>query len=208
MRRATLTTLLSIALVTTGCGGGGGTSPPAPVTVTILSTDELDGIVGSGGDFSLTGDVVQAGDSTTNLGYRGFVSFELGVIPAGATVLTATLRLVQKKVTGDPYGSMGPVLLDQVVYGNVLESGAFARSFPQNQAFATLSTNATLEAKTVDATAPVQGDRASLRTQSQYRLRFAVESDLDTAFDLANFYSGNPVNPVDLRPTLTVTYQP
>jgi len=137
------------------------------VTVTILSTDALDGIVGSGGDFSLTGDVVQAGDSTTNLGYRGFVSFELSAIPPGATVLTATLRLVQKQVSGDPYGSMGAVLVDQTVYGNVLESGAYGRSFPVNQAFATLSTDATLEAKTVDATAPVQADRASLRTQSQ-----------------------------------------
>lgn len=206
MRLPMLTALLSIPLVVTGCGGGGGDSPP--VTVTIVSTDALDGIVGSAGDFSLTGDVVQAGDSVTNLGYRGFVSFDLAGIPDGATVLSATLRLVQEKVSGDPYGSMGPVLVDQVVFGSVLESGAYGRSFPINQGFATLSTDAVLEAKSVDATAPVQADLASLRTRSQFRLRFAVESDLDAAFDLANFYSGNPVNSPAIVPTLTITYRP
>jgi hypothetical protein len=197
---------LVASLVPVACGGG--SAPPTLVTIVLLSTPALDGTVGRNGSFGTTGPVVQAGDSTTNLGLRGFVSFDLGSIPPGATVIAATLRLTQERVTGNPYGDFGPVVLDQVLYGSVLESGAFDRSFPVNQQFATLSSDSALGEKTVDATAPVQHSLASGHAESQYRLRFPIESDGQADFDLADFNSGDVENTPDVRPTLTVTYVP
>lgn len=195
-----------LPLSVAACGGGGNDAPP--VTIEIRSTALLDGTVGEGGDFGTDGPVVQAGDSTTDLGYRGFLSFDLGGIPAGAEIVEARLRVVQRNVQGDPYGTLGTVWVDQVVYGNVLESGAYDRTFPLNQAFAQLSADSTLGPKEVDATAAVQADVDAPRLQSQFRLRFNTATDATADFDLANFYSGDDENMEADRPLLTITYRP
>lgn len=206
MRLLPLLPALAALPLLTGCGGGGGRVAAAPVTVTLTSTPLLDGTVATGGIIvGLSGDIV-VGDYAGGL--RGFGSFDLAGIPAGATITSATLTLVQHASSGAPYATLGLLLVDQVVYGNVLEGGAYARSFPTNQGFGTLSTDATLGAKSLVVTAQVQADRAALRTQSQFRLRFAVENDFDTTPDVAVFWSAdNAPGPGDC-PTLVVAYQP
>ena len=194
------------ALLLTGCGGGGGGGAPAtPVTVRIPSSALLDGIVSKGGGVALDGDI-SPGDFATGL--RGFVSFELGDVPPAAAVTSATLVLTQHAVAGAPYAKLGLLLLDQVVYGNQLEAGAYARSFPMHQGLGPLSADATLERKSTLVTAQVQADRAAQRTQSQFRIRFAIEDDGDGVVDVAVFWSADNAPTYSDQPTLVVTYQP
>ncbi len=209
MHRFTLAGLLATGVLLAGCGGGGGT--PAPVTVTLTSTPALDGLVFASGTVTL-GSNVTAGDYANALGpaggLRGFVSFDLTGIPSGVTVTLATLTLVQRLTNAAPYASLGTVLVDQVVYGPVLEAGAYARSFPTSQGFATLSSDATLGPKSIVVTAQVQLNIDSLHPQSQFRLRFPLEEDGDGDSDQAAFWSAETATVPAERPTLVITYQP
>lgn len=209
MHRFALVGLLATGVLLTACGGGGG--PPGPVTVTLTSTPALDGLVFASGTVTLASNVT-TGDYANALGpvegLRGFVSFDLTGIPSGATVTLATMTLVQRVTNAAPYASLGNVLVDQVVYGSVLEAGAYARSFPTSQGFGTLSSDATLGPKSLVVTAQVQADLDSLRPQSQYRLRFPLEQDGDFDSDQAVFWSAETATVPDERPTLVITYQP
>ncbi len=208
MRR--IATLVFLVAALGGCGGGDD-GPDTPVTLTIPSTPSLDGLVFATGTVTLSSNVT-AGDYADAIGpqggLRGFVSFDLAGIPAGATVTEATLTLTQRLVNAAPYTSLGAILVDQVVYGNVLDAGAYSRSFPSSQGFATLSSDATLGPKTITVTTQVKDDLASARTQSQFRLRFPVEDDLDMDSDQAAFWSAETATTPADRPTLTVTYIP
>lgn len=210
MRFAGTAAVFLATLTLPGCGGGAEQNP-APVTVTLTSTPALDGLVFAGGTVTLSSNVT-AGDYANALGpqggIRGFVSFDVSTIPAGATVVSATLTLVQRNVNSNPYGTLGSLLLDQVVYGSVLEAGAYARSFPSSQGFATLASSAVLGPQTVSVTAQVQADLDASRPQSQYRLRFAVEEDLDADSDQAQFWSAETALVPSDRPTLVITYLP
>jgi hypothetical protein len=197
--------LLALASLTTGCGGGGGDAPP-PLTITLVSIAPLEGTVDAGGGIIQGGWIV--GDLGGTNGYRGFVSFDLGPLPAGATIVSATLRLVQRSVAGSPYATLGSLVVDQVVYGNVLDAGAYARAFPTNQGFGTLSADATLGPKSLVVTAQVEVDRAVGRAQSQFRLRFETEANGDGVSDYADFATTSVATAAADQPVLILTYQP
>jgi hypothetical protein len=206
-----LAPLLAASLLLSGCGGsGGGGGTPTPVTLTITSAPSLDGLVFAQGTTTLASNIT-AGDYASGFGpqggIRGFVSFDLSAIPAGATVLSATLTLVQRNVVGTPYATLGTIVADHVEYGGLLEAGAYARSFPTGQAFATLSSDSTLGPRTLTVTAIVQDDVASNRGHSQYRFRFGLEEDADMDSDQAQFFSAETATGPSERPTLVVTYQ-
>jgi hypothetical protein len=95
-----------------------------------------------------------------------------------------------------------------VVYGSVLDAGAYDRSFPAFQGFATLSSDATLGPKTIVVTAQVQANLDEARPQSQYRLRFPMEENGDMESDQAQFWSAETALVPGDRPTLVVTYLP
>lgn len=201
---------LSAALCAGSCGGGG--SPKTPVTVTLVATPQLTGPVDSSGvvQNAVGSSDLRVGDSDGASGepkVRGFVSFDLSGIPLGARILDATLTLTQESTFSMPYPNLGSVVVDQVVYGGTLDAGAYSRSFPVNQAFATLSTSAALGPRTVSATIPVQGDIDSLRTRAQFRVRFTIETDGGLTTDEAVF-TGPHVPPGANDPSLVVTYQP
>ena len=208
--RPLLLVALLLGLLLPGCGGSGG-GTPAPVTLTLTSTPALDGIVFADGTVTYASNIT-AGDYANALGpaggLRGFVSFDLGSIPPGATVLSATVTLVQRLTNSSPYATLGTILADHVVYGGVLEAGAYARTFPTGQGFGTLSADATLGPKSLDVTTLVQQDLTGLRGRSQYRLRFTVEEDGDMDSDQAAFWSAETATVPSDRPTLVVTYQP
>lgn len=202
--------LLGSAALATGCGGGGG-GDPTPVTVTILSTAALDGHIHSTGDAQVgAAYYVAFGDYANALGpvsgVRAFVSFDLASIPAGATVVDATLTLFEKSTVGSPFTTLGDILLDHVVYGSVLEAGAYSRS-GLGDAIATFPADVTPGPKTVSVTAAVAGD-VGARPQSQYRLRFTVESDNDGDSDGISYYSSGTATTTEERPRLVVTYLP
>ncbi len=211
MFRLPLIPSLAAILILSACGGGGGGSTPqGPVTVTLTSTPGLDGIVFAGGAVTYASNIA-VGDYANALGpaggLRGFVSFDLTSIPPGATVLSATMTLVQRLINSDPYTTLGTVLVDPVVYGGVLEAGAYARTFP-TEGFGTLSPDAALGPKSLIVTPLVQDDVTALRGQSQYRLRYPIEEDGDGDSDQAVFWSAETATAPSDRPTLVVTYQP
>jgi hypothetical protein len=203
MRTRLLALGLGAALAFVGCGGGSGGKT---VTVMLSATDALTGEVTKAGNVVFhelqAGDILQplpAGE----VGIRAFVSFDLSSIPTGARVLSATLRLTQSSVGGSPYLTLGTVVVDQVEYGTLLEAGAYDRTFPIHQGFATLSTDATIGPKEADVSASVIDDFAVARGRSQFRIRFQTETDGDGGTDAAEFDEPTATHP----PVLIVTYQ-
>jgi hypothetical protein len=197
--------LASLACGSCGGGGGGGRS----MTVPLEASPELSGHMSASGDIFNADVLMFIGDATPaqgpEQGLRGFLSFDLGAIPVGADVTAAVLRVTQTSIGDDPY-SLGPLLVDQVVYGGVLDLGAYDRSFPANQGFAVLSTDATLGPKMTDVTVAVKADIAAQRARSQFRLRFASETNMNGEGDQAIFLP-DPSMP-EQRPVLIVTYRP
>ncbi len=205
MRLLPPTVLFAAAVLHIGCGGGGGQD--GPQTLTLLVTPSLTGTVANGG--FVTPETLGVGDrappSSPEITFRGFFTFDLASLPPGATVISATLTLHQIRVAGTPYDTLGAMLLDQVVFGTVLEAGAYGRSFPTSQGNP-LSLDETLGPRVVDATVQVQADLAAGRTLSQWRVRFAVESDGNTSSDQADL--GAPgSSAAATQPTLVVTYR-
>jgi hypothetical protein len=194
------------ALALGGCGGGNGRG--GPVTVSLPASSTLSGSVASTG--YVTVGYLGVGDrsppSSPTISFRAFVSFDLSAIPAGATVRTATLTLHQTRVFGTPYARLGPLVVDQVVYGNVLDAGAYSRSFPSSQGFAALSTDATVGPRSVLATAQVEDNLASGRTLSQFRIRFTAETDGNMTTNEADLGSTSGAASTT-SPTLVVTYE-
>lgn len=190
-----------------GCGGSG--PAPDPITFTVVGTPALDGFVNALGSVTLDGDL-GAGDQEApaqqDRGLRFFVSFDISSLAPTLHVVTATLRVTQKAVVDTPY-VLGPLLVDHVEYGAVLEAGAYDRS-PLASAVGTLSTDATLETKTVTVTDAVQSDLTGRRGRSQYRIRFPIETNGDDLSNQAVFHSSETTVLLALRPTLIITYRP
>lgn len=211
--RPVLPSLLSVALVLSGCGGGGGggTPPAALVTIALPSTASLDGYVYSLGHVVDTGDAIVVGDWPNAMGWqglRGFVSFDLTGIPAGSQVTSARLALTQFAMDGTPFTTLGVVIVDQVVYGDQLSAGAYDLSHPSFQAFTVLSSDYLAGPKTTSVTDAVQAAVDAGDPRAQFRLRFAVADDFDMSVDVALFHSAESAPTAAEVPTLLVTYLP
>jgi hypothetical protein len=143
------------------------------------------------------------GDTSVNTGCRGFVSFDIGSIPPGATIISATLRMYQEAVNGRPYADLGNIMVDHIDYGSTLD-GADYSLLALKEAIGTISNNAALEFKILDVTESLQDDMDHGRTRSQYRLLFPTQTDNDSVEDAAFFTSANIGGHT---PELVVTYQ-
>lgn len=187
------------------CGGGGGgssTPPPTPVTVDLLLDVPNTGFTSSDSGLPAINTTLSVGDlSGGNASVRGFLSFSLAQIPAGATIQLATLRVSQVGILGGPYVSLGgAVLVDHVDLGPALDATDHAApALTAN--VATLSTTDVLEIKTAVVTAEVVADLAAPRATSAFRLRFPVATDLDALNDTALFRNQNPGEELVLRVT-------
>jgi hypothetical protein len=202
MRRCRTSAAIVVALHLAACGGGDG-GAPAPVTTSIVRTAGLGGTLSSDGVLrSANLFVGDAAFPPVELGVRGFVSFDLTGIPAGATIQSATLRLTQQFTAVAPYAGLGILVVDQVVYGVILDPGAYARTFPVNQDI-TISTDPVLGLKTASVTAAVVN--ALPDTRVQFRIRFQVETDLDGGSEQVVI---NDLTLTGELPTLVVTYLP
>jgi hypothetical protein len=209
MRPARLLIGVLAVLGLAGCGGGGSGKS---VTLVLDPMPDISGFMSATGDqFETNVDSVLIGDLTLGMGggeegMRILLSFDIASIPAGARVESARLRLRQGVLSPtSPYPLLGSVVVDQVVYGTVLDLGAYDRSFPVNQGFATLSDNGNLEDKETDVTPAVLLDRMEMRTQSQFRLRFTTETNGDDLGEFAEFEG--PFLGATHHPVLIVTYR-
>lgn len=187
-----LAALLTIPLATAlgGCGGGARTIGGGEQTELLLpSVAAEDGVVENDREVRTNGVLPQVGDlgsESPGRECRQFFSFDLGSVPPGSIVTSAVLRLDQFVVVGTPYGALGSVVVDHLVY-DALDADDFA-SRALREGLGPLSSDATLGARSLDVTEAVAQDVALGRPRSQFRLRFApAGSDGDGQNDFASF---------------------
>jgi hypothetical protein len=188
--------------------------PPSDVTVTLNSQAALDGFRANnnGGNNSVdirVGNGAMFGSPAQELVIRGFMSFDLSGIPAGATILSIELRFYQTQVNGNPYGKLGNPLLKHVDYGSSLNATDF-----DTPAFhsATLAPHAspnewyTITSNTIADW--IEQDLAAGRNRLQMRLQFVTETDGDGSQDTVSFESGDNHFGTGNVPQITITYSP
>jgi len=178
----------------------------AQTTVTIYSEAALDGSVKASGGVYPSNQIFLGDDNGNNIA-RGFASFDISSIPAGATIHQATLRMHQSGRTNYPYTDFGSVVIvDHLDYGSTLDAGDFNLAALQPN-IGTLSDNIIMEWKTLDVASSVQDDENNGRERSQYRLRFFPnETDNDDSADATRFESGDNYYGADNLPELVITY--
>lgn len=207
---------LAVSLPLAACGAAGGMSTAGYMYASLPSEPTLDGRVGVGGHVDLDGDPFVAytgdrgGDIAPSYVSRQIYAFDVSRIPSGATIVSATLRLYQAHVEGNPYVNLGDVVVDHVDYvGRVGPDTYDGQSIARN--IGTLSDSATEGYKALDVTARVANDLAAGRTWSQYRLRFYTPGFAlyDDENDYANFVDGENDDWIaDAPPLLEVSYLP
>jgi Bacterial Ig domain len=169
------------------------------------------GNVGGGGNSTENSTIaLRVGDTNADEQYKNIVSFNTASIPDGATILSASLRLVRGAVSGtNPYTTHGPCVAD-IVTGGFGGSTAFA--FSDWQAAATATGVVTLSNPTVNGAASTGGLNAAGLSAinktgtTQLRVYCTLGDNDDLAFDYIGFYPGETATAAN-RPQLTVTYQ-
>lgn len=213
------------ASVTDSGGASGSASRTLTVTsssttVTFNSVAAQDGrIWESGENTNVGGGGVSAENLTTSLRvgdtnvdeqYKNIVSFDTSSIPDGATILSASLRLVRGTVSGtSPFSTHGPCVAD-IVAGGFGGSTAFA--FSDFEAAATANAVVTLSSPASNGSAST-GTLSALGLSAinktgttQLRVYCTIGDNDDAGFDYIGFYPGEATT-VANRPQLTVTYQ-
>ena len=168
-------------------------------TATIRSNPSLDGYVAKDGTTNTNTDIIVGKKESGSV--RGFVSFDLSGVPAGANITKATLRMYQVKVEGEPFTGNNLLVLDNLDFGGTLDAEDYLLR-AQYTGFATLSETAVPGWKEADVTDIFMENHQMGLTRSQYRLRSSNESgfvgELEelVAFESANNSLGTGYTPV------------
>lgn len=185
------------------------TSTPTP-TVPILKTKilssiaALDGFRSSNGGGNATLEIRSGRNS--NLVTRGFITFDISDIPSGAGIQSATLRLYQADIEGNPYDVGGSIKVDHLTYGDSLDNTDYA-SPALSSSFVTLTSNAIKEWKDADVTEKLKDDVANARSTSQFRIHFQTETTGgDVTGDFAYFEAKENNQGTGNTPQLVVKY--
>lgn len=182
------------------------TATPIPITKSkiLKATAALDGFRSSNGGGNNSVDV-RAGRNV-NLVTRGFVSFDIDEIPAGAQVTEATLKLYQVRVIGNPYSVGGVLEVDHLTYGDTLDNNDYSMAALLS-GFATLSNNKNTGWKETQVTNAVKDDIANARSRSQFRIHFETEvKGGDIAGDFTYFESADDSEGTGNTPQLIIKY--
>jgi hypothetical protein len=193
----------------------------APITVTFISSGAQDGWVlesgentGAGGSLNATStnsSALRVGDNNQDRQYKTVVSFDTSSIPDGATIVSATLRLLRGSLTGtNPFTTHGTCWVD-VQNGSgfsgstTLQNGDFQAATTAVQA-ATLS-NAASNGIWSTGSLNAAGIAALNKTgTTQLRIYFNLDDNDDTGNDYLGYYSGENGTAAN-RPQLVVTYE-
>jgi hypothetical protein len=186
--------------------------PSQPQTLRLTSEDRLDGYLLNDGSGSTDQQILVGNgrieDSVGELIARGFMSFNLSGLPAGATIQSIELRFYQQEVRGDPYSKLGNLALERVDYGSNLDPGDFATP--------------ALDSGTIgQQTAPgawyvisdptlvtwLETELGAGRSRLQLRLRFSQETDGDGEEDYISITGGGLLSGQN-APQLTIVYLP
>jgi pSer/pThr/pTyr-binding forkhead associated (FHA) protein len=186
-------------------------APPQSQMVTLNSQAALDGYLLNNGTGSASGEILVGNgplvEEGAQLVARGFLSFDLASIPAGATIESVRLEFYQHQIVGDPYQTLGNLALDHVDYGSSLEASAYDRPALHSAVLAQMvAANSWYVLADPTITLWVEENLTAGRARVQLRLRFAQETDSDQDRDLVVLTSGE--GPADQAPRLTIVYRP
>lgn len=162
-----------------------------------------------------------AGDGLSGAAYRGFLSFDLSVLPAGTSSVTdAKLYVYQAGTSGTPYDSAhGSVVLERIKYEvkpSIPSTAWSSAAIPvkgrctgflcATVSTATVSTTNAVGVKTVSVTGFV--DDALAEKKVQFRFRFSkADSDGDSTADFGYFATSDWATSPDRKPYLVLTYE-
>ena len=184
-----------------------------PVTITLTSEWLLDGYRLNDGTGSNSTDILIGNGDITNptgeLVARGFMSFDLSDIPAGATIQSVELRFYQKEIQGSPYEKLGNLVLEHVYYGAILDDIAYdtlalgsatvdRESSPQAWYILSDPTVVNWLQSSMDTGLPRQ----------QFRLQFSQETDGDGQEDWVAIQSGGGILGSRQAPQMVITFTP
>ena len=193
--------------------------PPVQVTFTSISTE--DGWVREsnensdvGGRKNNTGtgtSALRPGDDKKDKQYKALVSFDTSSLPAGATIVSATLRMRRGNVTGtNPFTTHGTCWVDVETGGfagsTTLANGDFEAAATAVQA--TSLSNAVSNGDWSEGTLNAAG-LSAIHTSgtTQMRIYFDLDDNDDAGNDYIGYYSGDNSNASN-HPQLVVVYQP
>jgi hypothetical protein len=188
--------------------------PPADVTVSLGSQAALDGFQANNGGGNNAVDIRLGngpfvGSPAYELVTRGFMSFDLSGIAAGADVKNIELRFYQVDVEGSPYAKLGNPLLKHVDYGSSLDGGDFDAPELASAILDPHTGAGQWYTITSDTIADwIEADLAAGRTRFQVRLQFSTETDGDGDVDMVYIEAADNSSGTGNVPQLTITYAP
>jgi hypothetical protein len=172
----TVTPTTPVATTSTTVRAATASANPTPTsflrTTILTSNDALSGYRTSNG-LGNTNTEVRVGRNSEAVS-RGFITFELSLLPTGVNISEATLRLYQKEVVGRPYIAGGALKIDHLNYGNALDDPDYGMAALLSN-FSIASTTARVGWIEVDVTDTVKDDIRNARPRSQFRLHFTAE---------------------------------
>jgi hypothetical protein len=149
----------------------------------------------------------------TTLVYRGYETFDMSLIPANTTAITAaTMYVEQYQVVGTVYGAtaLGSLLWRHVDFGPTLEAADnTVAQLPHTGSNGTLITDASLGWKQTTVTLSLRDDlanRVARGNRSEFLLRMTNDSDALNISEWAYLYSCDTTVATD-RPYVVVTYE-
>jgi hypothetical protein len=177
----------------------------------VLESGETTNVGGSINSTATTTSALRVGDDNKDKQYKSVVSFDTSSIPDGATIVSATVRLLRGSLTGtSPFTTHGTCWAD-VQSGSgfsgstALQTGDFQAAATAVQA-ASLS-NATANGTWSEGNLNAAGLAAINKTgTTQLRVYFNLDDNDDLGNDYLGYYSGDNSTAAN-RPQLVVTYQ-
>jgi hypothetical protein len=161
-----------------------------------------------GGALNAGAAVLRLGDDTHNRQYRSILSFDTSGLPDNAIVSSAMLKIRRSGITGgNPFANLGNIKVD-VINGEFSGNPLFQAS--DFEAVAGLSGASTIRNNPAGAwysrSLPSSTfGYINLTGITQFRLRFAVGDNHNSAADFIRFYSGDSAT-AGYRPTLIIQY--
>jgi uncharacterized protein (UPF0333 family) len=203
-------------------GSSGGVSQvvnSVPTQVTFTSVSAQDGWVLESTETSNVGGTIDAtaattsalrvGDDNKDKQYKAAVSFDTSSIPDGATILSATVRLLRGSLTGtNPFTTHGTCWVDVQTGGfsgsTALQTGDFqaVATVVQAASLSNAASNGTWSTGSLNASGLAAIDKTGT---TQLRVSFSLDDNDDMGADYIGYYSGEAASAN--RPQLVVTYQ-
>ena len=184
-------------------------APSQPQTLRLMSEDRLDGFLLNDGSGSAEQQIVVGNgkieDSVGELVARGFMSFDLSELPAGARIQSVELRFFQDDIQGSPYAKLGNLVLERVDFGSDLDASDFSTPALDSGAIEQqTSPRAWYVISDPTLVTWLEREMSAGRSALQLRLRFDQETDGDGEDDIVSISDGGGQN----APELVIVYIP